>query len=195
MPLSILPPVRLLPWMMWLGGRPHRAPLGMWAAYAAAPAVKLLHAVDGQQHCISPRVPGRDTDHPDWARAYRKPVIRRVAENWVVLGRLYRAGIGPEPLELLVAPRYRAWFSRGWTFTAGYRVANLYSYPVKTPTTEDQLRGAGVIPDRNLASIREQIRGYVSDLNALHGVMPADAEDEVQAVEAALATALGQDRR
>jgi hypothetical protein len=194
--VHVLPSVWLFPWVLMLGVRPYRAALGMWAAYAPRAQIKLLHAVDGDLHCISPRVPSR-TDaarHADWNRAFRTPTLRRVAENWVVLDRLYRAGLGPEPLELLIAPRYRAWFSRGWTFSAGYRVANLRTYPVKDPTTEEQVRAAGVIPDRNRACLREQIRGYVSDLNALHGVMPDGGADEVAAVEGALAQALATAR-
>ena len=46
--------------------------------------------------------------------------------------------------------------------------------------------------ERWSATLREQIRGYVSDLNNLHGAMPEDGEAEVAQVEAALARALGR---
>jgi hypothetical protein len=107
-----------------------------------------------------------------------------------MLERLHKAGLGPEPLGLAVAPRYRTWFSRGATLSAGTFVADLRGYPPKEPATEEQVRAAGVIPDGSLSAIREQIRGYVSDLNSARGAMPEDAEDEVAALTERLDAAL-----
>ena len=197
--ITVLPPVTLAPFLLLAGSRPHGAFLGMWAAYAPALQLKLLHSVGGRVHSIARSAPRREEAggprDPEgiWARAFATPVTRRVAENWVMLERLHRAGLGPEPLALAVAPRYRAWFSRGLTVSAGYHVANLRRYPPKAPTTEAELRAAGVIPDANRAALREQINGYVSDLNAVRGAMPEDAEEEVarlaERLDAALARA------
>ena len=201
--IEVIDRLRLWPFVATGPAGLHRAAMGMWTAYVPALSLKLLHAVDGHVHCLSRRAPKRHEiltpklepagRAADWRRAFSTPVIDRVAENWVILCRLYRAGLGPEPLSLVVVPRYRAWFSGGWTFTAGYRVANLRDQAPKLPATEADLRAAGVIPDRTLSSIREQINGYVSDLNSLHPPRPDNAGPEVAAIRAALAARLGQE--
>lgn len=195
--ITLLPPVTLAPFLLAEGPRPHWAYLGMWAAYAPALQLKLLHSVGGQLHSIARVAPRRsragdpaDPEKGAWARAFATPVTRRAAENWVMLDRLHRAGLGPEPLALAIAPRYRAWFSPRATHSAGTYVADLRRYPPKAPATEAQLRAAGVIPDARLACIREQINGYVSDLNAVRGAMPEDAEEEVAALTERLDAAL-----
>lgn len=194
--ITVLRPVTLAPFVLATGWRPHGAYLGMWAAYAPALQLKLLHSVGGRLHSIARVAPRRDRagDPSDpeaaWARAFVTPVTRRVAENWVMLDRLHRAGLGPEPLALAVAPRYRAWFSPRGTYSAGTYVADLRRYPSKPPATEAEVRAAGVIPDARLACVREQINGYVSDLNAVRGAMPEDAEEEVAALTQRLDDAL-----
>lgn len=52
-------------------------------------------------------------------------------------------------------------------------------------------RATGVAPDRTQGCIRQQIRGYVSDLNSVVGVMPVDAESEVQLVQQQLERVCG----
>lgn len=198
--IVVLSTITLAPFVLAEGRRLHRAAMGMWAAYTPRTNLKLLHAVDGQVHSIARSAPKREdagTDKdPDgiWRRAFDTPVTRRVAENWVMLDRLHKAGIGPEPLALAVAPRYRAWFTRGTTFSAGYYVANLHRYPPKAPTTEDELRAAGIIPSARRSCLREQINGYVSDLNSARGAMPENAEEEVAAITQALDAALAKAR-
>ncbi|MGR3464750.1 hypothetical protein [Limimaricola sp.] len=199
--VEVIDRVRLWPSHAMLSGRPARVKWGAWAVYLPGPQIKLMHAVAGRQHCIYHKAPKReevlggfDTRNgaEDWARAFSTPVLRRVAENWVMFTRLHTAGLGPEPMGLVVVRDYRSLFSRGRSITAGLRLADLTKYPEKTPATEDELRAAGIVPDRSRASLREQIRGYVSDLNNLHGAMPEDGEAEVAQVEAALSRALGR---
>ncbi|HVG43101.1 MAG TPA: hypothetical protein VM890_00170, partial [Longimicrobium sp.] len=123
--ITVLPSVTLAPFVLAEGLRPHGAYLGMWAAYAPALRLKLLHSVGGRLHSIArvaPRraeVGGPKDPEGAWARAFATAATRRAAENWVMLDRLHRAGLGPEPLALAVAPRYRAWFSPRATHSAG----------------------------------------------------------------------------
>ncbi|MGR3500321.1 MAG: hypothetical protein ACU0E9_15690 [Limimaricola soesokkakensis] len=199
--IELIDKIRLWPSHAMIAGRPQRVKWGAWAVYLPGPQIKLMHAVAGLQHCIYYKAPRREEvlggfdrrrDAEDWARAFSTPVLRRVAENWVMFQRLHAAGLGPEPMGLVAVRDYRSFFSRGRGITAGLRLADLTKYPEKTPATEAELRGAGIVPDRSRASLREQIRGYVSDLNNLHGAMPENGEAEVAAVEAALARALGR---
>ena len=200
--IEVLGRVRLGLFHARINRMPHRVAAGAWAVYVPARQLKLLHSVGGLVHCSYHRAPKREavlTGQPinerhatlaEWQAVLSKPVTRRVAENYVCLQRLFAAGLGPEPLGLVIVPDYKAWFSRGHTFTAGYRVANLMHYPEKEPATEQQLRDAGVIPDGSLSAVREQIRGYVSDLNSVRGAMPDGGEAEVAAIEAQLNAAL-----
>lgn len=204
--IEVLARVRLRMLTASIGRNWRKVHWGAWAIYVPAQQLKLLHSAGGLVHCIYYKAPRREAvlagrmDRPSavplaaWQAALTKPVTRRVAENYVCLQRLHAAGLGPEPLGLVVVPDYRTWFSRGPTFTAGYRVADINTLPEKTPATVDDLRAAGVVPDGSLASIREQIRGYVSDLNSVRGVMPQDAEPEVAAIETRLNAALAHAR-
>lgn len=196
--ITVLERVRLRLFHARINRNTHKIAMGAWAVYVPARQLKLLHSVDGNVHCTYHRAPKRAhifSDKPiterhatraEWQAALSKPVTRRVAENYVCLQRLFAAGLGPEPLGLVVAPDYKAWFARAGTYSAGYRVANLMHYPEKDPATEEDLRAAGVIPDGSLSAVREQIRGYVSDLNSVKGAMPDNAEPEVSAIEARL---------
>lgn len=74
--------------------------------------------------------------------------------------------------------------------TAGIIVDNLQRYTPKDETTESAMRVAGVEPDRLRSCIRQQINGYVSDLNSVVGVMPMNAEQEVSDIEEALIAAI-----
>jgi hypothetical protein len=199
-PITVLAPLVLLPFVALDGARPRRAAMGMWTAYIPATGLKVHHAVGGRLHCLSRVAPRREDAaavgpngegrRAQWARAFATRATRRAAENWVMLRRLHAAGIGPEPLGLAVLPRYRSWFTHGWTVSAGTFVANLNAYPPKAPTTEEELRAAGIVPDGGRATLREQINGYVSDINSLQGAMPLDAEEEVAEIAAALDAAL-----
>ena len=199
--VEVIDKVRLWPSHASVDGHLRRVKWGAWAVYLPGSQLKLMHAVAGRQHCIYYKAPRREEvlggfdkrpSAPDWALAFETPVLRRVAENWVMFARLHAAGLGPEPMGLVAVRDYRSFFSRGRGITAGLRLADLTKYPEKAPCTEEELRAAGILPDRSRASLREQIRGYVSDLNNLHGAMPEDGAAEVARVEAALARALGR---
>ncbi len=129
---------------------------------------------------------GASYEPADWFNALSTPVLQRTAENIVVIRRLAAAGVGPKLLGICVVRRFSSWYSSAETITGGYFVENLlYRFPKRETTTADLAR-AGVAPDRINSCLRQQIRGYVSDLNSVVGVMPIDAENDVAEVLAVL---------
>jgi hypothetical protein len=111
-------------------------------------------------------------------------VSRRVAENVVAAWRLHAAGLGPEVLGLCIAREYRDCDRRDASFAAGFLGADATALPAKAPTTVEEFLAAGVTLDRIASAIRQQVNGYVVDLNAAIGVLPVDAEAEVSALAA-----------
>lgn len=69
---------------------------------------------------------------------------------------------------------------------AGIFIENLDNYPRRAPVTLEEMISAGVKPDKIKSAIRQQINGYVSDLNSVVGVMPITAEKEIYEIESLL---------
>lgn len=173
--------------------------LGNWAFYVRELELKLLHAVDGLVHCIHRTAPGRSelfAGQPfdvapqytceDWRRAFERSVLQRTAENFVAAKRLHDAGLGPSTKGICIVRRSHPWYSHRPCVTAGIFVDDLHGYRRKAETTEQQMIAAGVAPDRIKSCVRQQINGYVIDLNSVVGVTPIDAEDEVRAITSML---------
>lgn len=174
-------------------GTKYAAKIGRWAFYIPDLQLKLLHAIDGRAHCTSESAPEiRDLfcDRPvlirpmytrkDWQMALSKPATRRAVENFIAAERLHAAGIGPAVRGLCLARSFEASYNCNPCLTAGIIVDDLQAYPRKHDTTQEEMLAAGVAPDRLMSAIRQQINGYVSDLNSVVGVMPIDAEDEIE---------------
>lgn len=180
-----------------LDGVAYRCQRGAWAVWIPALRLKFLNSVDGRLHCLHPSAPPRDSvlgpahaapasgpySVEDWRAAYRTGVARRTAENTVATARLHRAGLGPR-LGLCVARRLIDGGRRDRGFSAGIAVEDARLLPARTPARDDELEAAGVRPDRIRSAIRQQVNGYVVDLNSVVGVMPVDAEAEIAAIEA-----------
>jgi hypothetical protein len=183
-----------------IGGMNHRSQLGKWCFYVPKTGYKILHAVGGLCHCVSPNVAGRDAifaadpahragrhyTYGDWQLAYSTPVLRRVAENFVISERLAEAGLGPKVRGFVVVQDYTCGYAMGSGSTAGLIVDDLTDYPVKAQTRHEELLAIGVVPDRILSCLRQQIRGYVADLNSVVAVHAKDAEEEVAQLTGAL---------
>jgi hypothetical protein len=171
---------------------------GRWACYVPDLGFKLLYGVGGQLHCTHGSAPNRQElfagraaiggsyTSADWLAAFSKKVTRRAAENYVAAYRLASAGIGPAVRGCVAVREFV--FAEGIDpgMSAGIRVDNLEAYPRKRDTTRGEMLRAGVEPDRIRSSLRQQIRGYVSDLNSVVGVMPVNAGGEISRLEAAL---------
>ena len=183
-----------------IDGKRYAVSRGHWAFYVPALRLKVLHAVDGMLHCTHPTAPDRQAlasgqavvrdgrySLQDWRDAFAKSVVRRAAENYVAASRLAVAGIGPtvESCGVVGDVAVEGTPIRGPA--AGIVIDDLTTYPEKRSTTKRELSAAGVQLDRIESAIRAQIRGYVSDLNSVVGVMPKNAEGEVTIVERELA--------
>ncbi|MBW8319214.1 MAG: hypothetical protein K0M47_07630, partial [Rhizobium sp.] len=114
-----------------------------------------------------------------WKEALSTPISRRLAEIWIASTRLHRKGLGPEPGSLVIARQYKRNF-RGYGPTAGLKIGDARGLAPRAPVTQEEMKAAGVQPDRYLSCVRQTINGYVSDLCSVVGVVPIDAEDEVR---------------
>jgi hypothetical protein len=179
-----------------LDGKPQEAKVGCWMFYLPALQAKLFHADSGRIDCIHPSRPDAATlagpDRAigryrldDWRSALATPLARRLAEIWLVSARLWKAGLGPQPLGVCFVDRFVR-DGRALGPTCGILSQNVFRMPRKRDGTLEQVRQADVIPDRILSCVRQQVRGYVIDLCSVVGCMPADAEEDVARLETCL---------
>lgn len=182
-----------------LDGRDYAIHRGNWAFYVPELEVKILHSRDGRRWCFHGSRPGADLlaagddaqplgpySLADWRASLSMPVLRRVAENHVSARRLASVGAGPAVGRCILIRSLAYEGLGGACVSAGFEVANLTRYVRKPPCGPDDLIRAGVQVDRIASALRQQINGYVSDLDSVLGVVPLDAEAEVQALEARL---------
>lgn len=199
----LLPPRALRRGCAELDGVRLKVDMGAWAFYVPRIGAKILHAFRGACHCIHATAPARDQlfegraslhdlrySLGDWRRAYETSLARRAAENFIAARRLYVHGLGPKVTGCVAVRRFESFYSSGASHSFGIVVENLARYPRKRPATLQQIEAAGVVPDRTASCLRQQIRGYVSDLNSVVGVKPVAAEAEVQRIQQALEHAL-----
>lgn len=145
------------------------ADIGAWTFYTSELNAKILHSFHGRCHCIHRSALDRDRVEKgnavirddrysltDWRAFYGKTADRRTAENYIAALRLHDCGLGPK-VTGCIAVR---------DFTAFYCPEPSWAY--------------GLL---SLSCLRQQIRGYVSDLNSVVGVMPVDAEEDVRRVQ------------
>lgn len=179
-----------------VNGQRHAIKKGSWAFYIPSLELKLLHAMDDCVNCVHRSAPTREEvfsgrahvddsrySLEDWAKAFSKSSLTRAVENYVTAKRLSDAGLGPEPFGLCVVQRFTEDYGAAPCRTAGIFIRNISGYPRKKDTTVDELMAAGVMPDRVLSCVREQIKGYVSDLNSVVGVTPSESNSLVAEIE------------
>ena len=177
-----------------LDGTAYTASVGSWMFYLPAIEAKLFHATRGTLDCMHPARPDAaalsDPALPlgryiaaDWRRALETPVTRRLAEVWLASARLWKAGLGPQPLGVcFVTGVVRDGGAVGPT--CGVLVQNVAALPRKLSCKREQVEAAGVVPDKILSCVRQQMRGYVVDLCSVVGCQPVNAEADVVRLEA-----------
>ncbi|MEO8614031.1 MAG: hypothetical protein ABI600_02735 [Luteolibacter sp.] len=187
---------RLFMGWFFCDGRVMKAMAGAWNFYVPALNLKLAYPRNGKVHCLRPITPPYDLlmsgalDQErigrywadDWKRALGKSTRRRAAENFVSASRLHAAGLGPKPLGICYVKNFSYSLFGPSSETAGIMIEDINQLPQKTKATEEEIIAAGVTLDQIRSCVRQQIRGYVSDLNSVVGVMPVDAEEEIQEI-------------
>jgi hypothetical protein len=193
-----------LGWFLY-GGRFFKVLEGAWNFYVPALNIKLAYTRDGNVHCLRPVTPpfgelmsgafdGKRIGQysaDDWKQALGKSTRRRAAENYIAAHRLHAAGLGPKPFGIIYVRNFAYKFSIKKSETAGIMIENILNLAPKKNATEENIVAAGVMPDRLKSCIRQQINGYVSDLNSVVGVMPLDAEQEIAEIVSRLAEEIG----
>jgi hypothetical protein len=190
-----------------LDGRSYPCVRGAWALWIPALEMKFLNSIDGRLTCLSRSAPPRDHllgagragtgrwgnyQLEAWRQAYETTASRRVAENVVAAARLHRAGLGPRVLGVCLAQRFRDGTRRDGSFAIGLMIEDAASKPPKPPATEAELIAAGVRPDHIRSAVRQQVNGYVVDLNSVIGAIPIDAEAAVAALETRILACAGE---
>jgi hypothetical protein len=162
-----------------LDGQSHACVRGAWAVWIPELQIKFLNSIEGKLACLSRKAPprarvlgsgphaGQWGDYPltAWRQAYATPTSRRVAENVVAAARLHAAGLGPRVLGLCVARRFCDGTRQDGSFAAGFMIEDATLKRSKAPAVARQLIEAGVRPDQINSAVRQQINGYVVDLN------------------------------
>lgn len=182
-------------------GRAFRAHTGMWNFYVPALKIKLAYSQNGKLQCLHKVTPpfaelmrgsldgkriGRYSAD-EWKQALGKSTRRRAAENYVAAYRLHLAGLGPKPLGICYVRNFSYRFSGDKCETTGIMVEDIRRLAPKKNATEEEIIAAGVTLDGLKSCFRQQINGYVSDLNSVVGVMPVDAEQEIEEILSRLA--------
>jgi hypothetical protein len=194
-PVTVYDHCRVLDDHCVLDGRRLAIKRGNWAFYVPELKAKILHARNGNRFCLHASRPSADLLESgdgaqrlgpyclqDWRDALSTSVLRRAAENYTSAKRLAAAGVGPAVNGCLVV-RALDYGDGNPSLSAGIHIADLTAYARRRPAQLEDLARAGVTLDRIRSALRQQIRGYVSDLDSVIGVYPIDAEDEVRAVE------------
>lgn len=185
-------------------GRRFRCCRGAWATWIPDLGAKILNARAGLLDCLHHLAPSREQifgddtsidiygpdSFEDWRRAYTTTVSRRVAENVIAAQRLHRAGLGPKVLGVCVALRWNDPTRHSKGHSAGFLSEDVWRLPAKPPASAAEFHGAGVTLDSLGSALRQQVNGYVIDLNAAVGVVPTDAEDDVAGLEAIINAAI-----
>lgn len=166
---------------------------GCWVFYLPDYRAKLFHVRDGFIDCIHSSRPSDDVLQKsgvplgryvsdEWRSALTTPITRRLAELWIVSARLWRAGLGPQPLGLCFVDQFQR-DEETLGPTCGFLTEDVTRLRPKLRCRVEDVESAGVRPDKIMSCIRQQMRGYVVDLCSVVGCVPIDAEAETARLE------------
>ena len=129
----------------------------------------------------------------DWKKALSKTSRQRAVENVVAGQRLHQANLGPRFNCFAAIRCLKSFWGHEYGECIGVECGNAFALPPKPKTREEEILEAGVLPDKIKSCVRQQINGYVTDLNSVVGVMPRNADNEIEDLLRALTTVLDGD--
>lgn len=186
---------------LYAHGGEHAYEAGAWAFWIPTLQAKFLYADNGMIDCRFPGAPTRVEVNQmktrldeapsgtgsytwrDWLNAYNKSAIRRTAEIYLATERLSRARLGPAPLGVCIAHSLISDTGQDTGTAFGIMTEDATKLPRKAEGTEASMIAAGVLPDKIRSCTRQQVNGYIVDLNSVVGVMPQEADGEVDYIE------------
>ncbi len=207
-----IPKARLLGNLFIHGKTVSRAKLGTWNFFIPRLSLKLPFTAHSRTICRHKSAPGFDqllhTDTSavntgqysidEWRNAFSKNSRLRAVENYICAKRLHQHGLGPKPFGFAVIRNFQHRYYPLAGECVGLIVDNVFHLPMKKQTTEQEILQAGVSIDKIRSCVRQQVNGYVIDLNSVVGCMPVDAENEIaqlsKSLDELLSKSYGQDR-
>lgn len=179
-----------------INNRPYAIKRGTWNFYLPSLNLKLPYVCGGKIACRAKSSPNRSKlfsgnlddaqigryTPQEWKDALSKTSRLRAVENYITGKRLESAGLGPAFSAIVIIRNLYSITGANFGECAGVKCDNVYAMPSKEPASQQDIRNAGIKLDKFKSSHRQQIRGYVCDLNSVVGVMPKDAEDEINMI-------------
>ena len=174
-----------------LDGKKYKTKNGAWAYYVPKLQAKWFYSRDQKIICLHKTAPKslnsieENKDYgtysaDDWRSALSQCIFTKAATNYVIMNKLYQSGLGPEPLGFSVAKFVNDDLGLINGPAVGVNVANIKKLRTKPDATIDDLTKAGIITDKINSAIRQQIKGYVSDLNSVVSVSLMEHDDAIK---------------
>lgn len=167
---------------------------GLWNFYLEGNNIKLPYTHNGLINCHAKTTPNRDDlftgkldnydfgryKASDWKNALSKSTKQRAVENYIATKRLHASGLGPKPLGFCHVKNFSEFSKNKSCENFGILVDNVFNLPQKKDASKEEITDAGVHLDLIQSCYRQQVNGYVIDLNSVCGVLPIDAKKEIE---------------
>lgn len=164
-----------------LDGKKYKTLNGVWTFYVPKIQTKWFYSSNQKVACLREKHPQKLSDidetvdygvysSKEWRAALSESIYTKAATNYVLIERLYKHGLGPKPLGFALAKNVASDTGKMDGWAVGVEVENIKKLKRKTDATKLELDTAGVVTDKINSALRQQIRGYVSDLNSVVSV-------------------------
>ena len=174
-----------------LDGKKYKTLNGAWTFYVPKIQTKWFYSRDQKIICLHRTAPkdvseiNSSTDYgtysaKEWKDALSECIFTKAATNYVIIDTLHKHGLGPKPLGFSVVKSAISEDGRVAGCAVGVEVENILKLKRKSKATELDFKNAGIITDKINSSLRQQIRGYVSDLNSVVSVRLDCADSRIE---------------
>lgn len=161
-----------------LDGKQYKTLNGAWTFYVPKTQTKWFHSRAEKAVCLSekaPQCPSEVSDSKDygvyssndWISILNECIYTKAATNYVIIEKLSKHGLGPKALGFSIVKHTTSTDGKLNGISVGVDVENINKLRKKAKATAEDFEKIGVIPDRINSALRQQIRGYVSDLNSV----------------------------